>query len=62
MDKKLYRSTTDKMLGGVCAGLGEFFGIDPTIVRIIYVLFTLLTGGFGLLFYLILLFVVPPKP
>lgn len=51
--KKLYRSSTDKMIAGVCAGLGAYFGVDPTIVRIIFVVLGL-AGGPGVLLYLIL--------
>jgi phage shock protein C len=59
--KRLYRSTTDKMIGGVCAGLANYFGLDPTVVRLIFV-FLFLLGGHGLLVYLILLLVIPPQP
>ena len=58
--KKLYRSAHDKLLGGVCAGLAHYFNIDPTIMRLIYVMFTLITGGVGLFCYL-LLWVITPK-
>ena len=57
--KKLTRSN-NKMVAGVCSGLGEYLGIDPTIVRIVYVLM-ILFGGFGLLLYVIL-WLVMPKP
>lgn len=57
--KKLYRSSTNKKLAGVCGGLGEYFNVDPTIVRIIFVLL-LLPGGFpGLIPYLVLWAIVP---
>lgn len=55
--KKLTRSN-NKMVAGVCSGLGEYLGIDPTIVRIVYVLM-ILFGGFGLLLYVILWLVMP---
>lgn len=58
MSKKLYRSETDKMIGGVCGGLAEYFNIDSSIVRLIFV-FVLLYGGSGLLAYLILWVVLP---
>ena len=45
-NKKLYRSTNNKMLSGVCAGFADFIGIDPTIVRVIYALVSFFTGGF----------------
>lgn len=60
--KKLYRSRTDKKIAGVCAGIAKYFDIDPTVVRIIFVIL-LLPGGFpGLIPYLILWAVVPEEP
>jgi phage shock protein C len=56
--KKLARSRTDYMLGGVCSGLGKYFGIDPTIVRLIFVLL-LISGGSGVFLYLVLWIVMP---
>lgn len=58
MNKKLSRSTTDKKIFGVCGGLAEFFGIDATIIRIIWVL-ALFFAGSGLLVYLIFAIVMP---
>jgi phage shock protein C len=62
MKKRLYRSTDDKMIGGVCGGLAEYFGIDPVIPRIIAVILLLPGGLPGFLPYVILWFVVPQKP
>ena len=59
--KRLYRSRENRMIGGVCSGLGEYFTIDPTLVRLLFILFAL-TGGSGLLAYLIMLLVIPEKP
>jgi len=59
--KRLYRSRKDRMIGGVCGGLGEYLSMDPTVIRIIYVLFAL-TGGAGVFLYLILLLVIPEEP
>lgn len=59
--KKLYRSRNDKMIAGVCGGLGKYFAIDPTLVRLLFVLVVLL-GGAGVLAYLILMIVVPEEP
>ncbi|MBN1148332.1 MAG: PspC domain-containing protein [Anaerolineales bacterium] len=59
--KKLYRSRTDRMIGGVCGGLGEYFNIDPTLVRVLFI-FTALFGGPGLIAYLIMLIIVPEEP
>ena len=58
MDKKLYRSNKDKIIAGVCAGLGEYFDLDVTLVRIIFVVIVL-AGGAGVLAYIILWILVP---
>ena len=60
MDKKLYRSQTNKMVAGVCAGLAEFINIDPTIVRVIWALVSL--SGAGILAYLVCALIIPEKP
>ena len=57
--KKLTRPRNGRMLGGVCAGISEYLGIDPTVVRIICVLLSIGTIGLALLVYLILCFVIP---
>jgi len=59
--KKLYRSRTDRWFAGVCGGLGDYFGIDPTLVRVLFVIFGL-TFGSGLLIYLILWLLIPIEP
>ena len=59
-EKRLYRSGTNKVIGGVCGGLGEYFGIDPVILRIIFVVLIFL-HGVGLLIYLIA-WLCMPKP
>ena len=58
MEKRLYRSQSDRMIWGVCGGLAKYFDIDPTIVRIIAVL-TIFLGSFGIWAYIILAIVVP---
>lgn len=59
-NKKLYKSTNNKMLSGVCAGFAEFIGIDPTIVRVIYALVSFFTGGFpGVIIYIMLAIIIP---
>lgn len=60
--KKLYRSTADKKIAGVCGGLAEYFNIDPTIVRVIFVILLLPGGLPGFIPYVILWVVVPIKP
>ena len=64
MNKRLYRSLNDRKLAGVCGGLGEFFGIDPTIVRVLYVICTVFPGFVfgGLFIYFILALVIPNDP
>jgi phage shock protein C len=57
-NRRLYRSTHDHMVGGVCGGLAEYFGLDPVLVRLGFVAVTL-AGGAGVLAYLILWLVVP---
>ena len=59
--KKLYRSSHDRMISGVCGGLGEYFGIDSVIIRLIWA-FSFLVGGFGLLAYIIAAVVIPLEP
>ena len=61
MEKKLYRSVTDKKIAGVCGGFAQYFGVDSTVIRLALVLFVLL-GGAGVLFYLICMFVIPEEP
>lgn len=61
MEKKLYRSTTDKKIAGVCGGIAQYFGVDSTIIRLALVLFVLL-GGSGLLAYIICAIVIPEEP
>ncbi|MBR2782825.1 MAG: PspC domain-containing protein [Firmicutes bacterium] len=61
--KNLYRSTGKRMLGGVCGGIAEYFGIDATIIRLLYVILTLFTACFpGVILYIICLFVIPEDP
>lgn len=58
---KLYRSRSNKMIAGICAGLGEYLDIDPTIVRLVFVLLAL-TPLHGVLIYLILWLITPQEP
>jgi len=59
--KRFYRSTTDRKIAGVAAGLGEYFDIDPLLVRLIFVILALAGGG-GVLIYIILWIITPDKP
>jgi len=61
MAKKLYRSRTDSMLGGVCGGLAEYFDIDPVLARLLFVLFAAV-GGAGVPVYIVLWLIVPEGP
>ncbi len=61
--KHLFRSTKNKVLGGVCGGVGEYFNIDAVLIRIIWLLVVVFTGVFpGVLAYIIALFIVPLEP
>lgn len=60
-EKKLYKSSTDKKLAGVCGGIAEYFNIGSTLVRLGWVLFSLL-GGSGLLAYIIAAIIMPDRP
>ncbi len=59
--KKLYKSTTDKKICGVCGGLAEYLGIDSTIIRLIWLVLILFAGG-GLILYIICALVIPDMP
>ena len=63
MAKKLYRSQTKKMIGGVCGGLAGYFDMDVSLLRLLFVAFTLLTAVFPFaLFYIIAWIIVPLQP
>lgn len=59
--KRLYRSKKNKMVGGVCAGLGEHLDVDPSIIRLVWVIVTLLSFGFGIIVYLVAWIIVPEQ-
>lgn len=59
--KKLWRSRRNRRIAGVCGGLGDYFNVDPLVIRIIFVLFLLL-GGSAMLVYLLLWILVPLEP
>ena len=62
MDDRLYKSTTDRSLSGVCGGLAAWLGIDPSLVRVVWVLLALISGGVFLLLYIVMAVVVPDAP
>ena len=59
--KKLYRSQENRMIVGICAGIGEYFEIDPSLIRILWVLFSF-AGGAGVLAYIAAYIIVPERP
>jgi phage shock protein C len=59
--KRLYRSRDDQMIAGVCAGLAEYLDVDPVLVRLAMVLFTL-AGGSGIIIYIIAWIIMPERP
>ena len=59
--RRLMRSSTDKKIGGVCAGVADYFDLDPTIIRVVWLLLVL-CGGTGLVFYLVLWIILPLAP
>jgi phage shock protein C len=60
MEKRIYRSKTNRVIGGVCGGMGDYFGIDPVLIRLLWVGSILLAGA-GILFYLIAWVVIPEE-
>jgi phage shock protein C len=59
---KLYRSKSNKMIAGVCGGIGEYFKIDPTLVRLLWLLISLMSAGGGVVAYIIAWIIVPQEP
>ena len=60
-DRKLYRSQQSRMIGGVCGGMAEYFGIDPNLMRLLFIVLTFL-GGTGILIYIASLIIIPNNP
>lgn len=58
--KRLYRSESSRMLCGVCAGIAEYFDLDPTLIRLAWALFCIL-GGSGVLAYILAAIIIPPE-
>ena len=61
MPKRLYRSNTSRMLGGVCGGMGEYFDVDPTVVRVIAVILGLASAGWAVIAYIIGWIIIPEE-
>jgi len=62
MEKKLYRSRKNRMIGGVCGGIAEYSGIDASIVRLGWIILTLFSMGIGLLAYVAAMLIIPEEP
>lgn len=60
MDKRLYKSDTNVKIAGVCGGIGEYFNIDPTLIRLAWIIFCF-AGGSGILAYIIAALVIPSR-
>ena len=60
MKKRLYKSSTDKKVCGVCGGIANYFDVDPTVIRLIWVIFKLV-GGSGLIAYIIAAIIMPDE-
>ena len=59
--RRLTRSNRNKMIAGVCGGLAEYLNMDPTVVRVLYVLVSIVSAGFpGIVAYIVLMFLMPP--
>jgi phage shock protein C len=58
--RKLYRSNTNRMLAGVCGGLAEYFNLDPTLIRVLFIVLAVL-GGSGVVLYLAMWIIVPKE-
>lgn len=61
MDNRLYKSNQDKMVDGVCGGIGEYLGIDSTLVRLVWVVFCFM-GFSGILVYILAAIIIPRRP
>lgn len=60
--KKLYRSTTDQLVAGICGGIGEYFDVDPNIIRVVWTVITVLTGFFpGIVAYILVWIILPQR-
>lgn len=58
-EKRLLRSTTNRMICGVCGGIGEYFKIDPTVIRLIWVILSFCSAGSGLIVYILAAVIMP---
>ncbi len=61
MAERLYRSKKERLLGGVCGGIGKYSDVDPTVIRLIWIVLTLLSVGIGIIAYIIAWIIVPEE-
>ncbi|HOT32275.1 MAG TPA: PspC domain-containing protein [Petrotogaceae bacterium] len=61
MSKRLYKSRTEKVIDGVCGGIADYFGIDPTLVRLLWIA-SIFAGGAGIILYIIAMIIIPTEP
>ena len=59
--KRLYRSKTERLLGGVCGGIGQYYDTDPNLIRILWVVLTLLSVGIGVIAYIVAWIIIPEE-
>ena len=59
MQKRLYKSTKNLMVNGVCGGIAEYIGTDPSLIRILWVVLTCVSGGLGILAYIACAIILP---
>src|SRR5688572_12349406 len=59
--KRLRRSRRDRKIAGICSGIAEYFGMDPTVVRVTWVIVAFLSAGLAILLYIVLIFVIPSE-
>jgi len=60
-NKKLFRSTKNRMVAGVCGGIGDYFSVDPTVIRLAWVIFTLISMGVGIIAYIMAWIIIPEE-
>jgi phage shock protein C len=60
--KKLYRARDERMIAGVCGGLGKYFNVDPTVLRVLFVATAIFGIGGGILVYILMMIIVPEEP
>jgi len=59
--KRIYRSVKERKIGGVCGGLGEFLDVDPTIIRLLWAIMTIISFGVGIIAYLVAWIIIPER-